>query len=540
MSKISGPLQFTVSEAVRFRDLLRELNYTPSGIADILVRSNDRAQNNTKSEANQTVTSRLSATLSQSPLETLLRLFLLHQPIDIDLVRKTAKETDLYYWVRIGLIRIDRGTVFPLVHIFPYAQMLLVCDHQQHGHNSESQFPSAHEETETVETADFVMGLNQTCLQLANATIRRPNASLLDLGSGCGVQSFLAAKHSQSVLGVDCNPRAISIARFNTILNQIDNVGFQQADMQRVGISKRFDFIISNPPSVIQPGFRAFYRDNGCAADNFCRTLVQNTPCLLQEQGVFQMVFDWAHIKGHPWQQRLSQWCEESGCDTWVMRWETKDISEYAQHWNREWKNKPAFADIYQRWMAWYAEQGIEAVSSGLITMRKVSSRPNWFRADDAPGNFKTSVGDDVQQLFASTEWLQASDQKLLATRFKIHPAVCLDQNLQQESGKWVVASASLRRREGIPYQGEVDSLTANLLPQCDGNATYGDLLVTLAANNHRTVAEISEVYLDVLRRLLRRGFLLAQEPEAAPFQGIQTANETNCGNLQPAAVVTH
>jgi methylase of polypeptide subunit release factors len=535
MSKISGPLQFTVSEAVRFRDLLRDLNYTPSGIADIL------CQGKGKSETSQHATSQLSATLSHSPLETLLRLFLLHQPVDVELVRKTVEETDLYYWVRMGLIRIDQGTVFPLIHIFPYAQMLLVSDHQRYGGSSAAQFPSLHEETTPVEAADFVMGLNATCLQLANATIRRPNESFLDLGSGCGIQSFLAAKHSRSVLGVDCNPRAISVARFNTILNQIENVGFQQADMQRAGLSEKFDFVVSNPPFVIQPGFRAFYRDNGCAADNFCRTLVHNTPFLLQEQGVFQMVFDWAHVKGQPWQQRLSAWCEESGCDAWVMRWETKDISEYAQHWNRAWKNEAAFADIYQRWMTWYAEQGIEAVSSGMITMRKISTRPNWFRADDAPGDFNTSVGDDVQQLFESTEWLQASDEELLNTCFKLHPAVCLDQKLQQASGTWEIASANLRRREGIPYQGEVDSLTANLLPECDGSATYGDLLLSLAANNHRTVAEITPVYLDVLRRLLRRGFLLAEEPtEATPLHGIHAANEMTNGSLQPVAALTN
>jgi hypothetical protein len=83
--------------------------------------------------------------------------------------------------------------------------------------------------------------------------------------------------------------------------------------------------------------------------------------------------------------------------------------------------------------------------------------------------------------------------------------------------------------------------LTANLLPECDGSATYGDLLLSLAANNHRTVAEITPVYLDVLRRLLRRGFLLAEEPtEATPLHGIHAANEMTNGSLQPVAALTN
>lgn len=507
MKKVSGPLQFTTTDAIRFRSLLTEFNYSPSGIADILVQGSGESQLG----ANH-----LTTALSHSPLETILRLFLLHQPIDVDQIRGIVKETDLYYWVRMGLIRIEQGTVLPLVHIFPYAQMLLVCDHQPYVRGEKSLPHLLQSEAESSEAADFVMGLNETSLQLAKATIRRPSKSCLDLGSGCGLQSFLAAQHCQSVLGIDCNPRAISIARFNAILNQIDQVDFQQADMQRVSTSQRFDFVVSNPPSVIQPGFRSFYRDNGCTADHFCRNLVQNTPLLLQENGCFQMVFDWAQIKGQPWQQRLSSWCEASGCDAWVMRWKTTDVSEYAQHWNREWKHDAAFAGIYQRWMNWYAEQGIEAISSGMITMRKVSTRANWFRADDAPQDFTSEVGDDVQQLFDSSEWLQASDQKLLKTCFKLHPSVCLDQNLKQASGAWVIESASLRRREGIPYHGEVDSLTAHLLPQCDGKTSYGDLLARLASTNQRSVAEITPVYLDVLRRLLRRGFLLADETRPA------------------------
>jgi SAM-dependent methyltransferase len=507
MKKVSGPLQFTTTDAIRFRSLLTEFNYSPSGIADILVQGSGESQLG----ANH-----LTTALSHSPLETILRLFLLHQPIDVDQIRGIVKETDLYYWVRMGLIRIEQGTVLPLVHIFPYAQMLLVCDHQPYVRGEKSLPHLLQSEAESSEAADFVMGLNETSLQLAKATIRKPSKSCLDLGSGCGLQSFLAAQHCQSVLGIDCNPRAISIARFNAILNQIDQVDFQQADMQRVSTSQRFDFVVSNPPSVIQPGFRSFYRDNGCTADHFCRNLVQNTPLLLQENGCFQMVFDWAQIKGQPWQQRLSSWCEASGCDAWVMRWKTTDVSEYAQHWNREWKHDAAFAGIYQRWMNWYAEQGIEAISSGMITMRKVSTRANWFRADDAPQDFTSEVGDDVQQLFDSSEWLQASDQKLLKTCFKLHPSVCLDQNLKQASGAWVIESASLRRREGIPYHGEVDSLTAHLLPQCDGKTSYGDLLARLASTNQRSVAEITPVYLDVLRRLLRRGFLLADETRPA------------------------
>ncbi|MDE0866602.1 MAG: methyltransferase [Rubripirellula sp.] len=516
MSKLRGPLQFSVADANRFREVLASVNYSEAGIADLLVDVSTGAAN---------VSASLCASKGNAPLQTLLRLFLLHTQVEVAVMKRVIDPMELTHWVRMGLVRIEQGLVRPLISIAPYSQLLLVYDYHDPNrwdHDDLGLGRSGHDDIERIghpESEDFVMGLSPSTVRLANATIRRDNVSTLDLGSGSGIQSLLAARHSQSVTGIDCNPRAISIARFNAHFNQINGLDFQQSDMLRPLTSQRYDLIVSNPPFVIQPEFRSFYRDNGRNADSFCRNLIQNTPSLLQDQGIFQMVFDWAHVKGQDWQQRLAEWCEGSGCDAWVMRWDTKDVAEYTRYWNRGWKQQPAFADVYEHWMGWYAEHGIEAISSGMLTMRRECSRATWFRADDAPANFTAPIGEDVLQLFESSGWLQASDQQLLDTCFKLHPAVCLDQRLQHAGGSWIIESASLRRRAGLPYQGEVDALTASLLPQCNGKQKFADLLNALASRNRKTFAEITPVYLGVLRRLLRRGFLVADvhpQPSAA------------------------
>ena len=56
-------------------------------------------------------------------------------------------------------------------------------------------------------------------------------AAALDLGTGSGVQAFLAARHSGHVVGLDLNPRALRLARLNAALNGVENVDWRQGDL---------------------------------------------------------------------------------------------------------------------------------------------------------------------------------------------------------------------------------------------------------------------------------------------------------------------
>ena len=43
-----------------------------------------------------------------------------------------------------------------------------------------------------------------------------------------------------------------------------------------------------------------------------------------------------AEVDGQPWQERIAEWLEGTGCDAWVMKGLTQDPEEYAQHRIRE------------------------------------------------------------------------------------------------------------------------------------------------------------------------------------------------------------
>ena len=69
---------------------------------------------------------------------------------------------------------------------------------------------------------DHVTGVGGASLTLASATPRTPVGTVLDLGTGCGVQALHAARHARAVTATDVAPRALAMARATFALNDLD------------------------------------------------------------------------------------------------------------------------------------------------------------------------------------------------------------------------------------------------------------------------------------------------------------------------------
>lgn len=71
--------------------------------------------------------------------------------------------------------------------------------------------------------------------------------TILDVGTGCGIQAIIAAKNgAKKVVGIDKNPDAIENARLNAKQNNA-NCEFFLSDLFS-NVNEKFDLIIFNPP----------------------------------------------------------------------------------------------------------------------------------------------------------------------------------------------------------------------------------------------------------------------------------------------------
>ena len=76
------------------------------------------------------------------------------------------------------------------------------------------------------------------------------HGNVLDLGCGYGTLSIILSSFSRSdnsFDGVDVNKRALHLANMNKKLNRVNNVNFFESDVYS-NITKKYDFIITNPP----------------------------------------------------------------------------------------------------------------------------------------------------------------------------------------------------------------------------------------------------------------------------------------------------
>jgi SAM-dependent methyltransferase len=82
---------------------------------------------------------------------------------------------------------------------------------------------------------------------LDSGSRRQPSA--LDLGTGCGILAIFAAARGYDVTAVDVEPRAVSCARANAILNKIEGrIRFLEGDLFAPVGGMAFDLVVFNLP----------------------------------------------------------------------------------------------------------------------------------------------------------------------------------------------------------------------------------------------------------------------------------------------------
>jgi SAM-dependent methyltransferase len=301
------------------------------------------------------------------PLETLVRLFLLKEPVPLEAARRAIAPARVEDGIEAGLLEADPLGLCAAVELTPYEGLVVAAD-----------WPGGR-------AADplEVMGVAASTRALAQMTVRRRAARTLDLGTGSGVLALLAAAHSDSVLATDRNPRALDFARFNAEFNAVANLTFLAGDLFEPLRGETFDLIVCNPPFVIAPGVEYVHTHSGRPADTLCREIVRAAPARLAEGGLCQLVCNWARVAGQDWQERLAGWLEGTGCDAWVIHSHSEDAAAYACARIAETTDDPALsAGRFDEWMAYYGRERIEAVGFGLITLRRRTSSGHTFRWD--------------------------------------------------------------------------------------------------------------------------------------------------------------
>ncbi|WP_181764840.1 DUF7059 domain-containing protein [Streptomyces albidus (ex Kaewkla and Franco 2022)] len=498
----------------RLREALRAANFTADGLLDLLGGPAYSALARSESVP------ALRATRGKSPLETLVRLFLLQRSVSREQARAALHVEEALQdgWLVPAQ---DAGSgeefVRATVDVRPYGgpegqDWWIVADLGCAVGGAGGVGGSDNARSE-----DVVLGVGGASTTLAGITVRKSVARALDIGTGSGLQALHAAQHATRVTATDVNPRALECARLTLALSGESGVDLREGPLfEPVADDEPYDLIVSNPPFVISPGARLTYRDGGMTGDDLCRTLALHSADWLAEGGYCQLLANWEHRDGEDWHERLRSWVP-LGCDAWIVQREVQDVTQYAELWLRDAGDHRSgdaeYAARYDDWLDEFERRGTNAVGFGWITLRKSGAEEPDVLVEEWPHPVEQPLGEEVVEHFRRRDFLRVTDDAaLLDCHFELADGVVQEQVGMPgaEDPEHVV----LRQQRGMRRATKVDTIGAGFAGVCDGSLPAWRILDAIAQLVGEDPVLLRDRTPQAIRLLVEQGFLLPVGPK--------------------------
>lgn len=353
---------------------------------------------------------------------------------------------------------------------------------------------------------EHVVAVSQASMTLADLTVRRPGVDALDVGTGGGVQAFQAAAHAATVVGTDVNTRALRLAEFGAGLNGLSNVRWLEGSLLEPVDDQTFDLITVNPPFIISPDSTYLWRDAGQSTDrpgSLGQQLVRQIVPRLRPGGWASMLTSWPHQMDGDWLAPVRLWFTGMGCDAWVLRFASQNPLENAHIWLAQSEHAtPDFAAAMDRWLGFYRDQGIEAITTAAIILQRTDASAEHLWADDMPGSPTGPGGEQIQRVFESRRRLaRLTGDDLLDAVLTPLPGTRLEQSLCRTDAGYEPTPTELWVLPGLALCASVSPVALPVVLSLDGQRPLRDLI---AAAAHATGFDPDQVRADALSTATR------------------------------------
>jgi methylase of polypeptide subunit release factors len=434
------------------------------------------------------------------PFTTLSRFFLLGLTVDARLLERTLAPVGARELLTMRLAQHVDDALRATVRLVPHGDYYLASD------PAGASFAG--------EATDWVPGVQAPSVTLAKLAVRVPVARALDLGTGCGIQALLLAKHSGQVLATDVNPRALAFAGFNAALNGVSTIELREGDVFEPVQGERFGLVVANPPYVISPDSLYRYRDSGLPGDEISRRVVGGVPAHLEEGGFAHVLVSWAHDADTEWSEPLRAWVTGNGCDAWLLHYKSDDPVTHAASWLAPLaeRDEAAHRAALDRWVSYLGAERVEAVGYGAIVLRRRSDAENWIRTDEIPLDRLEPASEHTLRVFAAADLVAGVGAALLDERLVLVDAHRIEQSLVVRDGDVVVEGQTLELADGLRFRAGLDRYAAALVRALGTPRSVRDALAAAAAELQlagEDRALFESAALDVVTRLLELGFLV-------------------------------
>lgn len=375
---------------------------------------------------------------------------------------------------------------------------------------------------------DHVLGIGHASTTLVQSTARRQVATALDLGTGCGIQTFHLLRHARKVVATDVSERALAFTRFNLLLNA-DELGIEPDRLEervelRLGsmlepvAGERFELVVSNPPFVITPraeGERAedqfTYRDGGLPGDQLVAGLVQGLGDVLAEGGTAQLLGNWEVPEGAAWHERVRSWLPEE-VDAWVVQRELIGPEQYAETWLQdasEQRDPEGYEGAYAAYLDDFASRRVAGIGFGMMWFRRpAAGQARLDRFEELTHPLEQPLGPHWQAAVERADWLAGLGPDGLGAVHLLVPDDVTEER-HQRPGAEHPGVILLRQGAGFRRTALLSTEQAGFVSACDGDLSAGQITAALAALLGRDDEAFTHDLLREVRELLADGFLM-------------------------------
>ena len=449
----------------------------------------------------------------------LLRLFVLGDRVHEARVAEVLEGVDVDSAIAAGLLIRDGEHLRALVDLRP----------TDLGHGNRWVFSDVDGSmVRTPTRPDHVLGIGQASLSLLSITPSSRVDTVLDLGTGCGVQLLAAADNADRLTGTDITPRCLSLTAATLAINGVDAELLRGPWFDPVD-GRRFDRIVSNPPFVIgTPEVAHSYRESGLALDGASRTVVSGAADHLAPGGTAVMLCSWVERDDDDWRARVASWVPAEGVDAWVLRRDVSDPELYVWTWLTDEGSDPRDPDAVrsaERWLDHLAAHEVTRVGFGYVYLRRVDG-PSSVLCEDLTHPFDGGLGDEAEAYFARNRWLHTRTAEHGSQSAALDSAILTvspDTRLHESVRMSAAAAAALdphggpapitvvvERTTGARWRHEIDGVTATLLRGLAAGALpLCDVVALTAAAHGQDADALLEAARVVVVDLLRHGVVV-------------------------------
>ncbi|ERS52420.1 MULTISPECIES: DUF7059 domain-containing protein [Corynebacterium] len=463
-------------------------------------------------------------TAGNSQLDTLIRFFLLHEHLPATLLADALGARLAAKLLDAGVaLSDDRGSIYIALDIRPH---IIVGSNRLVFSDVDASL------VDHVPGADHVLGVGAASLSLLQSTPVSPVSTVLDLGTGSGVQLLGQLECARSITATDVHRRALDLAGATVAASGTSTeVELVEGSWFEPVAGRTFDRIVANPPFVVGlPQVGHVYRDSGLNLDGASELVVSQAVDHLAPGGTAHLLAAWVHTSGQTWQQRVASWLPDKGIAAWIIQRDIADPSLYVSTWLKDESLDVRSDEGKARSKAWldhFHHHDVTGIGFGFVAIQKIADdEPSDILAEEMPQHFSDPLGPEVEEYFARVAWLRdLVPGELEGKHFQVRPQVAKEEvSVADTDNKQGFSRAVIRltRTDGPRWSHEVDehlaAIVAGLSPH---GLNLGETVGLYAVAHGFDEAELTAAALPAIIDMVRHGLLipadLLLEDDASP-----------------------